>query len=255
MFCKKVLFSLLLVPLVLSLPDDFVRGLTSAVQEGVKAWAKIQGVGETEKPKTPLPSLVFDIVEPPIGRKIKPEGEDPVHYLKQLPELFDFALADAKMSYKYEGRDNYITTEGDWLSFFHFLGRNYVTNELTVRFTTRVESSQMSIWERTQAAVAAASEKLRTFGKSLISKEEVQQTDLDKEVDFLKEKGFSDFQGHGVVFEELGYLPEDWPAVVDQLVEGGLPEVWGKGIKLAAKARTGSNKNMITTSIITEREK
>jgi len=52
------------------------------------------------------------------------------------------------------------------------------------------------------------------------------------------------------VFEELGYTKEDWPELIDNLVEAGIPEVWGKTLKLAAKAKRGSVKSLATNSYL-----
>ena len=49
--------------------------------------------------------------------------------------------------------------------------------------------------------------------------------------------------------EELGYSLEDWKEVVNVLVKAGLPEEFGEGLKLAAKARRGSNKALRSMNI------
>jgi hypothetical protein len=221
----------------------FLESLDPALNSIDKAWKMFHGAS-----KTTWPSLRIEILEPPIGTKRSPPGEHPRKYLQGLPELNGYIVMDAKISYvSVDGEEVSISSQGDWLSYLNFLENDGLEPNLRLRFLTP-NKKQESLWQKGVQAVQAVSESLRTFGKSLISAEQVEVEALNKEVDFLKAQGFTNFNGKGLVFEELGYDKADWPEVVDNLVAAGVPDVWGKSLKTAAKAKRGSIKSLTTNN-------
>lgn len=213
------------------------------------AWAHWNQLGTSGK-QAEWPTIMIEITQPPLGLKVTPRGMHPFKYLCEVPELQDHVMADADISYLLEnGIRSSISGTNDWLSFFQFLENRFpdgTSPKLELKFMA--SKMKQSLWARSFQALQDTSEKLRTFGKSLMMREKVKAEDFEKEQTFLESEGFTQFDGKGYVFEELGYTKEDWPDLVDSLVESGVPSVWGKTLKLAAKAKRGSIKSLVTFS-------
>jgi len=168
--------------------------------------------------------------------------------LQDLPDLQNYIVENGHVYYyDHNGNTIYISSELDWITFFGAQEGLRTTRTLNLEFPTR-NVKQQTWWEQGVEAAQKASDKLRTFGKTLMMGENVEKSALEQEQLNLESQGFTAFDGKGAVFEELGIAKEDWPDYIDTLVEAGLPEVWGKTLKLAAKARRGSIKSLATNS-------
>ena len=94
--------------------------------------------------------------------------------------------------------------------------------------------------------VSQMSESIRKCLKALIHQSDPNDEELEKLTSHLKERGFVSFSGSSVVWEELGYTKDDWNELVDTLE---MPEKIATALKLAAKAKRGSNKTQWCVSV------
>jgi len=208
------------------------------------AWQKWSSNSAT---KRECPQIQLDIMEPKIGLKAIPCGMHPNKYLQELPELQNFLISDAEIWYlnSQNGLRFTISNPYDWEAFFASLENRASALHLKLKTESK---PQPSLWEKGTQLVQPASEKLRTFGKSLIKEQAVEVKELEKEQENLAKQGFTNFSSRAMVFEELGYDKKDWPDLVSNLVESGLPGVWGKTLIFAAKAKRSGTKSLTTNN-------
>lgn len=123
-----------MVVVAVSFDKNFYKSLAPALSSIVDGWKLFTGNDASKK----WPELKINIVEPNIGTKFKPEGVEPVKYLTSLPELKDFIIADAKITYFRESNEeSCISSKLDWVGFFNALEESKTTAALhTSRQTT-----------------------------------------------------------------------------------------------------------------------
>ncbi len=90
--------------------------------------------------------------------------------------------------------------------------------------------------------VAQLSQKHREVLKNLFASKDPKDKEIEECLAKLKDANFTDFDNKAFVTEELGYGVDDWIEVVNCLEKSGLPPDFGQALKLAAKAKRGSNK-------------
>jgi len=217
-----------------------------AFQTITDAWAKWGAASRV----TEWPSIRIEFLEPTVATKRTPGGMHPKTYLQMLPELKGFSIDNAEAKYLSRSGDWIsVSSEADWLAFFQFLLDDHAGAHSALQLKLpKLTPMQQSLWDRGAKLAKEASEKIRSFGKSLLSNAKVETTEIDKVEQFLKTQGFSEFKSNQLLYEELGYEKSDWPDLVDNLVEQGIPGVWGNTLKLSAKAKRGSIKSLATSS-------
>ena len=198
--------------------------------QGLKLW-QMQGQGP--KPQKTLPPLDLDIRSPPVGAKKIPAGTSPMLYLRGLPELQGQCLDDAHLAYWCPDthREVSITSEQDWMPYMQ-KAADGVAPRLVLH-------CKWSLKQRAEQKMGDVSEKLRQWAKSLLLKKDSPETDIENLSKELSIRNYTEFSGNGVVLEELGYDAQTWSEVVDNME---LPDKLTKALKLAAKAKRGSNK-------------
>ncbi len=84
--------------------------------EGWKMWS----MGKDQKA---IPSLSMHIKNPPVGKKQVPQGQSPMLYLRQLPELQGHSIEEAKVFYWCpKGHcDITISSPDDWKAYFELV--------------------------------------------------------------------------------------------------------------------------------------
>jgi len=239
-------------------PERFAHLFAPAFEFVEKAW----GEWTQASPSKEWPSIEMDIIDPKVGLKQSPAGVHPAKYLQELPELEGFSVKGARINYVNKKGDLIsISSHSDWHMFFQSLEGGH-SGRLKLKFpketvqetgqakteTPTKDSTWWSAWSSTKEALMKVSEKMRTFGKKLLDGQKVEEADLHAQIDALQAKGFSDFDGRGLIFEELGYTKSDWDELIDTMVDYGVPEKWSKSLKLAAKARRGSVKSLMASS-------
>ena len=82
------------------------------------------------------------------------------------------------------------------------------------------------------------------FARKDAKEKDVKENEIEESLAKLKEVKFTEFATNGFVMEELGYSQDDWIELVNCLEKNGLPSYFGQALKLAAKAKRGSNKSI-----------
>ena len=197
--------------------------------EGWKTWS----MGKEQKSS---PALPIDIQKPFVGKKQVPKGQSPMPYLRGLPELQGYSVDHADVSYWCPARqaDIKVSCADDWKAYFETSSAGKAP-ELVVQ-------CPWSLKMKARQVVAQLSGKHREILKNLFASKDTKNKEIEECMVKLNETGYSHFQTDGFVQEELGYTVEDFQEIVDDLVNAGLPETFGRGLKRAAKAKGGSNK-------------
>ena len=200
--------------------------------EGWKMWS----LGKDHKE---IPTLYIYIKSPRVGKKQVPKGRSPIHYLRQLPELHGHNIDEAKVSHFCQKSqcDITISSPDDWKAFFELVATGNAP-ELVVECPWSLKAAA----GRVVTNVAQLEQKHREMLKNLFASKDDKEKEIEDCLAKLKVANFSEFDNNGFVQEELGYSVEDWNDVVDCLVLAGLPPDFGHALKLAAKAKRGSNK-------------
>ncbi|CAE7025504.1 unnamed protein product [Symbiodinium sp. CCMP2456] len=194
----------------------------STFNMGLKMWQLQNPKPEQQKC---LPPLHLDIQSPPVGTKKIPAGFHPLQYLRGLPELKGYNLDDSRLTYVCPDLNSEIaiTSENDWIP--------YLQKASDGSAPRLVLHCKWSLKKRAEQTMSDVSEKLRQWSKNLLLNKDSQDA----------------FSGQGVVLEELGYDVDTFSEVVDNME---LPEKIMKGLKLAAKAKRGSNKVLHDISFV-----
>lgn len=186
-----------------------------------------------------IPTLYIYIKSPRVGKKQVPKGRSPMHYLRQLPELHGHNIDEAKVSHFCQKSqcDITISSPDDWKAFFELVATGNAP-ELVVECPWSLKAAA----GRVVTNVAQLSQKHREMLKNLFASKDEKEKEIEDCLAKLKEVKFSKFATKGFVMEELGYSAEHWIELLDCLEKSGLPPDFGQALKLAAKAKRGSNK-------------
>ena len=99
---------------------------------------------------------------------------------------------------------------------------------------------------KARPVVAQLSGKHREILKNLFASKDTKDKEIEECMVKLNETGYSHFRTDGFVQEELGYTVEDFQEIVDDLVDAGLPEKFGRGLKRAAKGEDDGTFHIMT---------
>ena len=201
--------------------------------EGWKTWS----MGKEQKSS---PALPIDIQKPFVGKKQVPKGQSPMPYLRGLPELQGYSVDHADVSYWCPARqaDINVSCADDWKAYFETLSAGKAP-ELVVQ-------CPWSLKMKARPVVAQLSGKHREILKNLFASKDTKDKEIEECMVKLNETGYSHFRTDGFVQEELGYTVEDFQEIVDDLVDAGLPEKFGRGLKRAAKGEDDGTFHIMT---------
>ena len=201
--------------------------------EGWKTWS----MGKEQKSS---PALPIDIQKPFVGKKQVPKGQSPMPYLRGLPELQGYSVDHADVSYWCPARqaDIKVSCADDWKAYFETLSAGKAP-ELVVQ-------CPWSLKMKARPVVAQLSGKHREILKNLFASKDTKDKEIEECMVKLNETGYSHFRTDGFVQEELGYTVEDFQEIVDDLVDAGLPEKFGRGLKRAAKGEDDGTFHIMT---------
>ena len=186
------------------------------------------------------PALPIDIQKPFVGKKQVPKGQSPMPYLRGLPELQGYSVDHADVSYWCPARqaDIKVSCADDWKAYFETLSAGKAP-ELVVQ-------CPWSLKMKARPVVAQLSGKHREILKNLFASKDTKDKEIEECMVKLNETGYSHFRTDGFVQEELGYTVEDFQEIVDDLVDAGLPEKFGRGLKRAAKGEDDGTFHIMT---------
>jgi len=169
---------------------------------------------------------------------VKPKSLPLSRYLRDIhPKTFSCDVEQLELSYYKREVKVSISSDHDWHSFY----------ELAVdqgELTLYAEAPQRTVLDAMKDKSIQISGKFRAYFKKLLDVPDSDRAELDKVTEDLKGAGFLGFESKAVINEELGISRDDWHELVDTMVSQGLPVEMGKAMKLAAKNKRGSKKNI-----------